>query len=108
MQSWRVEVQTSGGLSGRGVGGVAISADGRIEASTETQKCSAELAAPELQSIVAVVRRSKPSAWRQSYQRGDNPYGGADQFQYTLRLTIEALAVTLAVIALVWLAWVAL
>lgn len=90
MRSWRVEVETSGGLSGGGVGGVAITSDGRIEASTETKKCSADLAPRELQSIATIIRRRKPLAWRRSYQRSDNPHGGADQIQYTLRLTVDA------------------
>ena len=89
MPRWRVEVETSGGLTGSGVGGVAVASDGRIEASTDTKKCSADLPPDQLQSIAALVRRTKPLAWRPSYQRNDNPYGVADQFQYTLRMTVD-------------------
>lgn len=92
MTSWRVEIETSGGLSGRGLGGVVVNSDGGIEASTETKKCSGRLTPQELQSLARLILRTKPLAWQPSYQRPDNPYGGADQFQYTLRMTVDSRA----------------
>ncbi|HVE51942.1 MAG TPA: hypothetical protein VNB23_01020, partial [Ramlibacter sp.] len=86
MGLWQVKIETSGGLSGRGLGGFVIDADGRIEASTEQQECPARLTPEELESIARAVLRSKPAAWRPSYQRAGNLHGGADQFQYTLSL----------------------
>jgi hypothetical protein len=92
MTSWQVEIETSGGFSGRGLGGVVINSEGRVEASTETKKCSARLTPQELESMARVILRAKPLAWRSAYQRPGNPHGGADQFQYTLRLTVDSKA----------------
>ena len=90
MTSWQVAIETSGGFSGRGLGDIVIASGGEIEASTDDRKCSGRLTQEQLESIAKLVSRAKPLAWRQSYVRSDNRYAGADQFQYTLRLTLDA------------------
>ena len=88
--AWKVEIETSGGLTGRGTGGILITSDGVLQAATESKNCQAKLTPGELKTIARLISRARPRAWRPSYQRADNPYGGADQFQYRLRLTTGA------------------
>ena len=87
--AWTIEIETSGGFSGRGTGGVSLSSDGRAQASTETLTCQGRLTTAELKTIGRLIGRARPEKWRPSYTRPDNPHGRADQFRYTLSLSVS-------------------
>ncbi len=86
---WKLEVATSGGFSGKGIGGIALGSDGQVSASSETRACPGKLLPEEVTMIERLVRKASPGRWRKSYTRPGNPRGYADQFQYTFKLSID-------------------
>ena len=68
MPSWKIEITTSGGFTGRGIG--TMSANSR-EASRELRTS---------------VENANPAAWQPDYSSGD---GHPDEVRYMLTLTSE-------------------
>ncbi|HKR65216.1 MAG TPA: hypothetical protein VJZ00_15905 [Thermoanaerobaculia bacterium] len=61
---WRVEVTTSGGIAGRGIGSYAIDSDGNITIKTMGGKeCTFRATAEELDHFTSILGRSKPDQW---------------------------------------------
>ncbi len=61
---WRLELETSGGMTGRGLGNLVLESDGTISVTTMTQKtCSYQATAEEMQSIEALLAASHPEKW---------------------------------------------
>ena len=85
-----VDLDTTGGFSGRGIGGVTVDSSGGVLASRrggvsrEKPDCRAKLPADQLESLQrAVAAVSQP--WPQSFApTGDD--GCCDRFRWTLRL----------------------
>lgn len=87
--SWRIEIETSGGFSGKGVGGVSVSSDRQVSASSEARRaCKSDASSEEIKAIEKLISQTKPRQWRKSYARPGNPRGYADQFLYTLKMSI--------------------
>lgn len=84
---WKLEIETDGGLTGRGVGNIRIDSDGRAHATTGADDCARTLLANRVGQVNRMVTRAMPAGWRKAYARADNPRGAADQVRYTLRLT---------------------
>ena len=81
-QSWRLEITSSGGLTGRGLGSIAIEngmAEGRTMSGTS---CASELTASEREELQRLVDAARPAAW----QNQKPPAGSADMIEYTLTL----------------------
>ncbi|HEX8909220.1 MAG TPA: hypothetical protein VF805_08440 [Anaeromyxobacteraceae bacterium] len=85
--SWRVEVATRGGVTGRGAGAVKIASTGEAEVVAPSgQRCRVRLKPGELARVGAAVRRARPARWRSRYYLPDNPTGCCDQTATTLAL----------------------
>ncbi|MCG3163735.1 MAG: hypothetical protein JMDDDDMK_05180 [Acidobacteria bacterium] len=88
--SWTIEIETSGGFSGKGVGGVSVGSDGQVSASSEARRaCKSDASSEEIKAIEKLISQSKPGKWRKSYARPGNPRGYADQFSYTLKISVD-------------------
>jgi hypothetical protein len=82
--AWRIEITTSGGLTGLGAGRLAIAADGTL---LPRPDCGVRLTAEDLKAVGELVRKAKPREWKPSYIRSTNPYGCCDMIKMTLTLT---------------------
>jgi hypothetical protein len=61
---WRVEVVTSGGFAGRGIGTVAIDSQRNVSVTTIAGKsCSNHATDEEFANVEKLLGRSKPSQW---------------------------------------------
>jgi hypothetical protein len=90
-EPWRVEVATSGGIAGRGMGTYAVSSDGKADVTlTNGRSCSFALTADELRRTADVLRGARPAEWKASYVPENSC---CDRFEYDLTLD-EAGAVT--------------
>jgi hypothetical protein len=86
-----IDLDTSGGFSGRGLGGVTVDSNGsvgasRIGGSTRgVPECRTKLSADELQSMRRSVEATRLQTWPASFApAGDD--GCCDRFQWTLRM----------------------
>jgi hypothetical protein len=85
--SWRVELATHGGLSGRGAGATKIRSSGDLEVVTPGGKrCDVRLERAALAKVERAVRRARPERWRSRYFLPDNPTGCCDQVSTTLAI----------------------
>ncbi len=89
---WRVELRSSGGITGRGVGGVAVQSDGavtviRLTATRDSQGwepiCTVRV--PErITRVAAALASTRPETWRERYTAPGNPSGCCDGYQWDL------------------------
>lgn len=93
--AWRAELRSSGGFTGRGIGGVAVQADGTIalirfgivggQRDWETT-CAVRL--PEkIQPVADALATSQTETWRDRYLPPGSPDGCCDQLQWDLEVT---------------------
>lgn len=76
---WRVEVTTSGGITGRGAGDYAIDSDGKATAKLfDGRTCS--FTAP-VERIEALLAAARPREWKESYVPENNC---CDRIEYIL------------------------
>lgn len=81
---WRVEVATSGGIAGRGVGTYAIASDGTIDVvSMNGKRCSFRATAEELARIESLLAAAAPEKWSASYAPAERC---CDRIQYDLSI----------------------
>jgi hypothetical protein len=79
---WRVEVQSSGGLAGRGMGTYAINSDGKLDATLPNGRpCSATIESGRLRELEKVLGETQPAAWKDSYVPENSC---CDRFEYSL------------------------
>ena len=65
---WRIEVSTSGGLTGRGIGAFAVDSGGNVEVRRlDGKACSYILETRELLRIEELLAEASPHRWRDSY-----------------------------------------
>ena len=65
---WRIEVSTSGGLTGRGVGGFTVDSDRKVEIRRMNgEVCRYTMTEQERAHIERVFAEAKPDRWRDSY-----------------------------------------
>ena len=65
---WRIEVTTSGGLAGRGMGTFAIDSDGKIAIRRMNgEPCSYDATKEQLARIETLLGNADPARWRESY-----------------------------------------
>jgi len=82
---WRVEIATSGGIAGRGMGTFAIASDGTVSVKTMTgTTCSNRATDDEIARIEELLAAARPEQWSASYAPENRC---CDRFEYTL--TIE-------------------
>lgn len=65
---WRIEVTTSGGLTGSGIGTFALDSDGKIAIRLMNgEPCSYDAPKEELARIESLLDKASPDRWRESY-----------------------------------------
>lgn len=65
---WRVEVATSGGFVGRGIGAYALDSDATATARLMNGKdCAFTLSADELKHFESILAKARPGRWKESY-----------------------------------------
>lgn len=89
--TWTVDLNSSGGFTGRGGGGAHITSQGIVHASRfnvmspRHRPCRSQLSDEDLQKMAQAVSSTKGSTWKSSYvPDGDN--GCCDRFHWTLLL----------------------
>jgi hypothetical protein len=89
-----VHLDSSGGFTGRGGGGVTLASDGRVGASRPSlapgvRSCQGRLDASELDALRRAVGAAHPEKWpASSAPPGDN--GCCDRYRWTLRVELRA------------------
>jgi hypothetical protein len=96
--AWRAELKSSGGFTGRGMGGVVVQADGAVSllhfGVVRGQKdwetlCTVRL--PEkIKPIAEALQASQTETWRERYLPPGSPDGCCDQLQWELDVTRTA------------------
>ena len=81
---WRIEVTSSGGITGRGAGNYSIASDGKITLRSMTGKnCTFQATPAELARFEQLVANARPNAWSASYKPENSC---CDRFEYELTL----------------------
>ena len=90
-----IDLDTTGGFSGRGLGGVTVDSNGSVGASRvggsarAAPECRAKLGADDLQSLRRAVESARLQTWPESFApAGDD--GCCDRFRWTLRVGAAA------------------
>jgi hypothetical protein len=93
--SWRVELRSSGGISGRGVGGVAVQSDGavvliRFGATPDRghawePTCTLRLP-DQVRQVADALEATRPETWRERYPSSSKPDNCCDAFQWDLEV----------------------
>jgi len=78
---WKLELATSGGVTGRGMGTIRMDSDG----TATVGDCTSNITDEDLRRFDALLANARPATWRASYVP-ENPC--CDRFEYAL--TIEA------------------
>jgi hypothetical protein len=86
-----MDLDTTGGFTGRGRGGVTVDSDGHVRAARigglnrDASECRAQLAADELESLQRAVAVGRLQTWPETFApAGDT--GCCDRIKWTLRL----------------------
>jgi hypothetical protein len=91
---WKVEVTTSGGLTGSGSGGLIVSADGTLIITfgnaPSSKRCTFQLNADELRALDAAVRSARPRSWMECYSLADINAHCCDLIRTNLSLSARA------------------
>ena len=83
---WSVSVETSGGISGRGLGTWKISSDGNVAVRPMTGgECTFALTNQELRTISRLLAAAKPARWKASYVPENSC---CDRIEYALELDV--------------------
>lgn len=84
---WKLELMTSGGFTGRGLGSIMIDSAGPIELKmAHGRTCTLDATEDELKHYDALLAHSEPRAWRDSYSPENKC---CDRIQHHLRLSTE-------------------
>ena len=82
---WNVEVRSSGGFAGRGMGSYALSSDGKLEVTRPNgQPCSLTIDDEKLHDFEAVLGATFPDKWADSYIPENSC---CDRFLYSMTFT---------------------
>jgi hypothetical protein len=85
---WKIEVTTSGGLTGGGAGDLTLASDGALTLIGPARRCTYRMSARELQAIDRLIAKSTPRDWRRAYIDQRNPSGCCDMIRTTLTLSL--------------------
>ncbi|HEX7155072.1 MAG TPA: hypothetical protein VF618_26590 [Thermoanaerobaculia bacterium] len=81
---WRVELTTSGGITGRGTGNVTVHSDRKLELTNMAGKsCTFEATEEELATFTRLVGAARPDKWEASYAPENEC---CDRIEWTLTL----------------------
>jgi len=92
INSWTLDVTTSGGLAPALRTGIVIRSTGTATSlDREGQaKCTGSLTQAELTQLAAFIATSHPESWAGSYVNPSNPNGCCDQIRTAVTLTVNA------------------
>lgn len=80
--SWRIEVTTMGGITGRGNGSWAIGSDGKVTVTTMSgRSCTFDATAEERARIETLLANARPDTWAAEYAPEDRC---CDRIEYTM------------------------
>lgn len=80
---WKLELTTSGGITGRGNGSVSLDSAGALAITTIANKsCSFDASADELRRFTELLAAAHPERWNESYAPENKC---CDRIEYTLR-----------------------
>jgi hypothetical protein len=86
-----IDLDTTGGFSGRGRGGITIEWNGDVRAARQGKRsessCASKLTAEELASLSDAVASAQRNPWPASFNAA-NDNGCCDRFRYTLTLSL--------------------
>lgn len=80
---WKLDLATSGGLTGRGMGTIRMDSDG----TATVGECTSNITDEDLQRFDALLANAKPETWRESYVPENKC---CDRFEYALTLETGA------------------
>jgi hypothetical protein len=87
--AWLLVLDSWGGYSGHGQGGVTIASDGKVYAHRLGRRvnanCRTHLTKVKLQELIRAVSAAKPSTWSASYEPAEEK-ACCDRFTWLLRL----------------------
>jgi hypothetical protein len=78
-----MKLTSEGGITGRGVGGIAIDGS-KVIANDTRRSCPGTLSAEEATRLRELASKTNPDAWPESYASAERPHGSPDQIRYTL------------------------
>lgn len=93
-ESWKVEIMTDGGITGKGLGSVQIDSSGHVVAAFMARHCDGQLTPEESAALSAAQAGAMPGSWRSSYATPGVPNGHPDEIHYSLVLTRGAKSYT--------------
>lgn len=81
---WKISLDTSGGMAGRGAGNFSIDSDGNVAVTTMTRKrCTFKATDEELRHFTELLANAKPNTWKASYAPENRC---CDRFEYALTI----------------------
>jgi hypothetical protein len=84
VKPWRIEVTTSGGITGRGNGGWGIDSEGKVSVrAISGRQCSFDATPAERERFDTLLANARPAGWKDSYVPEDNC---CDRIEY--RMTV--------------------
>lgn len=88
---FEIRLTTSGGMTGRGVGGIAVLQPGGAKLTRmDGSACEKPLPPAEQQALKDAVKAAKPEAWKEKYADPKNPQGCCDQIWTSIELELVA------------------
>lgn len=83
---WKIELTSTGGITGRGAGSLVVRYDGSIVVNGNN-RCSYQLTAGDLQALSDAIRNAQPDSWRECYSFANANTHCCDLIQWTVTLT---------------------
>ena len=91
---WKIEITSTGGITGGGNGGLIVSSDGVLVitfgSTPQSKRCSFQLTADELRAVDDAVRSARPAAWAECYSLADVSTHCCDLIRTTLTLSARS------------------
>ena len=84
---WTVTIETSGGITGRGLGSARVTSAGQVSATDMSRACEDAASPDRIAAIRSAIARSEPERWNEAYLDPQNPHGNADMIEYVLTVS---------------------
>jgi len=91
---WKIEITSTGGITGGGNGGLIVSSDSVLVitfgSTPQSKRCSFQLTADELRAVDDAVRSARPRAWAECHSLADVSTHCCDLIHTTLSLSVRS------------------